>query len=608
MHGSPFDQSPLQYLRSRLGNCETPDEVCSVGLREILATLRFQAGAIFLNDKNGVLSRRTIAGTDASGGAIDGSTFLVGERYDEGQGLPGEVILPTIFSGFGRAMFLSQPDGESLTPSNFAAYRTCLGNVHNIACMPLNGSRQSFGSLMLLNMRDEYGDPETGAVEPKRWERMTMAADFISAAISLARARSDLAILAKITWTMALADHTNPNIDQKHYDDVLQLIVGPSTVFKAAVLRIADATGNLTLKAKAGNMNWTKFLGLPVRKDSPSLAGLVFREGRAKVVADARLQPLLFHSLDFVLENGVRSVAAFPLISGDSILGTLTVFTGYVHHFPYRALESLKLITSSIMARAARSEARAQSLRYAQLADQMSERLEFEDEIADSNHAMLDMERLLKKALLQHPPDCVRSLVNTCHARVLDQLRLSTARVSYTSRLVPIDVHGVIESAIRYQEVATLGQPITFQTALGSTKIRLIEDNYLQVILYNLLNNGVGAVTKAIETGAVQQGVIRVGAMEVERGGKWFLEITVTDNGIGISASDLPHVQAAEKGFSSNGAGRGKGLYRVKRIAELYGGYYKIDSTPGSGTQVAMAFDLRMLPIFDNLSKEASDG
>jgi two-component system heavy metal sensor histidine kinase CusS len=70
------------------------------------------------------------------------------------------------------------------------------------------------------------------------------------------------------------------------------------------------------------------------------------------------------------------------------------------------------------------------------------------------------------------------------------------------------------------------------------------------------------------------------------------VEITIQDQGTGITAEDLPSV--FERFHRSPGArvrrpeGSGLGLAIVKSIVELHGGTASIDSRPGSGTRVRL--------------------
>ena len=72
------------------------------------------------------------------------------------------------------------------------------------------------------------------------------------------------------------------------------------------------------------------------------------------------------------------------------------------------------------------------------------------------------------------------------------------------------------------------------------------------------------------------------------------VEVTVTDTGPGIPATDLPHLfdrfyQSRQSVAPATGeGGKGLGLAIVKRIVELHGGDVQVSSAPGAGTQVRL--------------------
>jgi len=70
--------------------------------------------------------------------------------------------------------------------------------------------------------------------------------------------------------------------------------------------------------------------------------------------------------------------------------------------------------------------------------------------------------------------------------------------------------------------------------------------------------------------------------------GPW-ATLTVSDDGIGIPASDLPHVlERFHRGRNASGqiAGTELGLAGVRRIVELHGGKIELESAEGVGTTV----------------------
>ena len=68
--------------------------------------------------------------------------------------------------------------------------------------------------------------------------------------------------------------------------------------------------------------------------------------------------------------------------------------------------------------------------------------------------------------------------------------------------------------------------------------------------------------------------------------------LTVADKGRGMSADQIsrigPHIQFERKTFEQQGAGLG--LFIAKRITELLGGQFLIESKPAQGTTVRVCF------------------
>ncbi len=119
---------------------------------------------------------------------------------------------------------------------------------------------------------------------------------------------------------------------------------------------------------------------------------------------------------------------------------------------------------------------------------------------------------------------------------------------------------------------------------LPLTAIALRGDaRYLRQVLINLLTNAVKYTPEG--------GEIRTGA-ELSEDGK--VVLFVSDDGIGIDASDIPRVLAPFGKIQSNAQqtheGIGLGLPLSKKFVELHGGELWIESAPGKGTTVWVSF------------------
>lgn len=100
----------------------------------------------------------------------------------------------------------------------------------------------------------------------------------------------------------------------------------------------------------------------------------------------------------------------------------------------------------------------------------------------------------------------------------------------------------------------------------------------LEVLIGDLVQNA---------TAYTQEGGVRVTG---RRSGPW-IELTVTDSGVGIAPEELPRVfDRFYRGTRarSMAPGTGLGLAIVRRIAETHGGDVAIESRPGSGTTVTV--------------------
>jgi PAS domain S-box-containing protein len=141
---------------------------------------------------------------------------------------------------------------------------------------------------------------------------------------------------------------------------------------------------------------------------------------------------------------------------------------------------------------------------------------------------------------------------------------------------------------------------------LGST---LLDARKVKQIIYNLLSN---AVKFSVDGGRVTLHAARVSRADVGRAADaWtgrtfpmadndfgnFLEISVTDNGIGISPEGLaqlftPFTQI-DGGLSRKFEGTGLGLAMVKLLAELHGGAVAVESAVGEGSCFTVWLPLR---------------
>lgn len=146
-----------------------------------------------------------------------------------------------------------------------------------------------------------------------------------------------------------------------------------------------------------------------------------------------------------------------------------------------------------------------------------------------------------------------------------------------------MDVADAIADALRMIEAQAEAQKIRLSTNYDRTLPRLLADHRrVRQVLLNLLSNAV----KFTPDG---------GAVAVEAfGGPAGVTIRVIDNGIGMAPEDIPvaleRFGQIDSDLARKYEGTGLGLPLSKCLMEHHGGTLEIESAPGRGTRVSVAF------------------
>ena len=196
------------------------------------------------------------------------------------------------------------------------------------------------------------------------------------------------------------------------------------------------------------------------------------------------------------------------------------------------------------------------------------------------------------------------SLIND----ILDLSKVEAGKMALD--LEPVELGSVFANSISIirEKAASRGIRVSMDVATGLDSIQA-DARKVKQIVYNLLSN---AVKFSSDGGAVTLRGARVpraavGRLESTRPGRSsiladsdyaeFLEISVTDAGIGISPEGLVQLfkpfSQIDSGLARRFEGTGLGLAMVKQLAELHGGAVAVESATGEGARFTVWLPFR---------------
>jgi two-component system cell cycle sensor histidine kinase PleC len=162
-----------------------------------------------------------------------------------------------------------------------------------------------------------------------------------------------------------------------------------------------------------------------------------------------------------------------------------------------------------------------------------------------------------------------------------------------------VEIPATIETCLRLVKERALNHGVELTTEqIGTLPPIWADERAMKQILLNLLTNAVKFTP--------QGGRVTVRALmdEDQR-----LRLAVSDTGIGISEKDMPKVLEAfgqiDSAMNRKHAGTGLGLPLTRRLIELHGGEFAIESAIGKGTTVSARFPAQR--TFAGLAPESRD-
>ena len=164
---------------------------------------------------------------------------------------------------------------------------------------------------------------------------------------------------------------------------------------------------------------------------------------------------------------------------------------------------------------------------------------------------------------------------------ILDLSKIEAGKLDLQPEMVAVEE--ICQASLAFVKEPALKKQIRLGLRCSPATLSMVVDPLrLKQILVNLLSN---AVKFTPAGGRVD--------LEVEgRAAERQVAFTVQDNGIGISAEDLPRLfvpfSQADSSLTRSHEGTGLGLSLVKKLAEMHGGSVSVISQPGQGSRFSV--------------------
>ena len=209
-------------------------------------------------------------------------------------------------------------------------------------------------------------------------------------------------------------------------------------------------------------------------------------------------------------------------------------------------------------------------------------------------HGFLGVSNILAEEADSLTREETKEYSNLLYSALQKQYKLLTDLLDW-SRLQNKNIVLNLEPVLLYRELVKAIESLGFVSNLKNIQIiERIEDNVfvtadkniLELILRNLISNGIKFTN--------QGGIIDISAFIRDK----FVEVTVKDNGIGMSKEDLINIFRKDKYLSTEGTsnekGSGLGLLLCKEFVEKQGGTIWVTSEEGQGSSFTFTIPIAM--------------
>jgi signal transduction histidine kinase len=597
----------LEKAVVQISQCRTVESAARAGSDLARSRTGTQAASVYLLNDHGRLARIAIVGLDKEGEPIPrdwfpGESHAPGESItgkvlpsleDQGSGLSDDETKPkrkntTARAAFGRLSIWTKDQQAIVSPESGKKYRELLGDLKSAAGVPLNGPHRSFGVLEILNKSWRYPKIGSSSFDEDDLFWLWHVATVLSARISFLRRKEELTLLASIAGE--LSEPYSARFDEREsFQRIANLLVSPSTCFRACIVRRSQDGGKLAVLAKAGEVDWSKWTDKLNDKED-RVARQTFSSGQIEIISDIRKELSRFENRDWIENNELRAYVCLPLSKPGRALGTISLFTSFFYvpdEDDREFLENVQAVASGLanagytVQDLERTQDRLEDLQLLQVAQ--TRQVSYAAAIEQRLHRYKnDFQQIIGS--LQPIVDGRKTGRKAIEAALIPEIINAEQRVEeikkefQETKFQSFNLNHLVQELTK-QFSQRFSRSVVFTTEMDWTLPDLeANESEFREILSNLLVNAVSAIKEADRSGEVQ-----VHTRLREELGTEFIELSVQDDGVGIPREVLGRIY--ERNFTTREtAGTGMGLFIVYNLVQKYLGDMKVETSVGSGS------------------------
>ncbi len=344
-----------------------------------------------------------------------------------------------------------------------------------------------------------------------------------------------------------------------------------------SVLLLTPDREELELKASDGAGE--DYVQRPNLKVADCLVGVVVRRKRHLTIPNVQESDQFRHT-ELARQEGLVSLLSVPLVSGEEVVGVLSVYTGEPHRFSNDEILLLTALGSlgSVAVRKAQLYEKVVDVEeQLRRNEQLSALGLLAAEIAHEIRNPLTVVKMLFHSLdLRFAADDPRSKDASIIGEKMDQMnRILDQTLTFARRsepeLKPTDVNALFDDVLLLVRHKLMQQNITLQWQPGAgLPLASLDRTQIEQAALNLILNA----TQAMPRG----GTLTIATLAHEPG----VCVNISDTGVGMTAEVRERLF---DGFlTTKSTGTGLGLAVVRKIIDAHHGRMEVESSPGKGT------------------------